>query len=150
MASTEPWAPDVADVGALLRARTKDTNGVELGTFAAVTRPTADQVVEIIEGVAPDVKAAVSGHTVTEEHHPLLKGVTAIGAAMAVELSYFPEQVATGRSPYNQLAELYDLRLGRLITAVTGTTDDGGIGAPKSPVAVFPPLYEKSIGRILW
>ena len=39
--------PSVADVGALLRVRTKDINGEEVGTFNDDTRPTSAQVIYI-------------------------------------------------------------------------------------------------------
>ena len=42
--------PSVADVAALLRGRTKDSNGVEVGTFNDDTRPTSSQV---LTGRAP-------------------------------------------------------------------------------------------------
>lgn len=34
-------APSVLDVAALMRARTKDSNGIEVGTFNDDTRPTS-------------------------------------------------------------------------------------------------------------
>lgn len=111
------WAPAVADVGAVLRARTKDTNGNELGTFTPNTRPTDAQVTSLIDTAAGDL-ASVVGSDLPEVTWPLAGSVTSIGAAMLVELSYFPEQVATGRSPYDQLAALYEQRLGRLKGAV--------------------------------
>jgi hypothetical protein len=39
--------PSVLDVAALLRARTKDVNGVEVGTFTDDTRPTSSQVLRL-------------------------------------------------------------------------------------------------------
>jgi hypothetical protein len=40
MPSTIDIAPSVLDVAALLRARTKDSTGHEVGTFNDYTRPT--------------------------------------------------------------------------------------------------------------
>lgn len=135
------WAPGIGDVGDVLRARTKDTNGVELGIFNADTRPTGDQVTGLIATASGDL-AAVIGSDIPEPTWPLAQSVGAIGAAMLIELSYFPEQVATGRSPYDQLRELYEARMSRLKDAVVdagGTvTDDASIVA-RSPVYHFDP-----------
>lgn len=135
---TSDWAPAVGDVGNVLRARTKNTDGAELGTFSASTRPTDGQVTGIINTAAGDV-AAVVGSDLPESTWQLAASVTAVGAAMLVELSFFPEQVATGRSPYDQLAELYKTRLSRLKDAVSeaggDVVEEGGTAPP--PVHYF-------------
>jgi hypothetical protein len=51
-------APSVADVAALLRARTKDVNGEEIGTFNDDTRPTSAQVLTLIERPSPTFRPA--------------------------------------------------------------------------------------------
>ncbi len=151
------WSPTVAAVGALLRARTKTTDGVEAGTFTADTRPTAAQVQELIEIAAGDVSAAVEeylvissdGNTIIEEYaYSAASGSTVVKAAMLVELSYFPEQVATGRSPYDQLMELYNQRLSHLRRLVGSDGGDGsGVGGRvESPVYYFPSRSRSSIG----
>jgi hypothetical protein len=50
-------APSVLDVAALLRARTKDSNGMEVGTFNDDTRPTSAQVLTLIDQAVADVQA---------------------------------------------------------------------------------------------
>lgn len=133
------WTPGVDDVGSILRARTKDTSGNELGTFTPETRPTADQVTSLIAQAAGDVTGAISKDPAdmpTKAHGPF-KSVATVGAAMLVELSYFPEQVATGRSPYDQLAELYATRLGRL-RGLLGLDGDGTTGPTSAPSFAFP------------
>jgi hypothetical protein len=117
----------------VLRARTRDTNGAEVGTFTANTRPTDAQVTELIaqsvsdvsSAVGPDIDAALWGDA---------SYVAALGAALQVELSYFPEQIGTGRSPYEQLKELYDERLKRLEAAVEAA---GGVTPSAGPLPSY-------------
>lgn len=135
------WAPTVADVGALLRSRTKDTNGNELGTFTADTRPTDGQVTAIIATVAGDVETLAADAALPET--PLVlygsaKQLAVLATAMQVELSYFPEQVAQGRSPYDQLKALYDDRLDRYTKALASVGTGGDVGGAADPVGAFP------------
>lgn len=121
--------PLVSDVGAILRARTKSATGAELGTFTAETRPTYDQTVRLIASASKDVLNAVDDDIPVRLYNDA-QDVIALGAALLVELSYFPEQVASGRSPYDQLKELYDMRLSRLMTAVGREDAEDATGDP--------------------
>lgn len=112
----EFW-PAISDVGALLRARTTDTNGNELGTFTDATRPTAQQAEDMIGNAARDVAIKI-GNDIPDNLVPAAQSLVTLKAAMYIELSYFPEQVATGRSPYEQYKALYDETLPSLIEAV--------------------------------
>lgn len=132
---TSDWAPTVADVGAILRARTKDTNGVELGTFTADTRPTGTAVIALADLAVSDLVAEI-GPDIPTELVPSARYLAALGTALMVELSYFPEDVAAGRSPYAELKALYDQRLVRLTDAVEDATGEGGTGG--SPSYGFP------------
>jgi hypothetical protein len=105
----EDWTPATTDVAALLRARTKDTNGNEVGDFNDDTRPTGAEVESLISSAVGEVSSRIGTDTPCEAG--LLqrsKGSAALYAAMLVELSYFPEQVRTDRSPYDRYKELYD------------------------------------------
>lgn len=132
------WRPSVRDVAAHIRARTKDDQGNELGTFTNETRPTDDQVEELI----PTGVRAIGAHIGTEicvgdseETRAALyddaQDLAALLVAMKIELTYYPEQVGTGRSPYPQLKELYDAGVKTLIEAVSehcGGGDGESIG----------------------
>jgi hypothetical protein len=132
------WTPEVADVGALLRARTKDTAGNEVGTFNEDTRPTGAQVETLITQAQADLVAELGSDDVSPRYLESAKRLVIIGAAMNVELSYFPEQVGTGRSPYDQLSDLYERRLKSFMSHdVLGADAEAG---PTSPVYEFPPL----------
>jgi hypothetical protein len=93
------------DVAALLRARTKDTDGRELGEWTEETRPTVTEVEQKIE-----IARALVGLNAGAIPDPCREGAetaVALLAAMLVEQSYFPEQVADNRSPYQMLERLY-------------------------------------------
>jgi hypothetical protein len=106
--SVDPARPTVEQVALLLRARTKDSAGNEVGTFDDDTRPTGDQVEEQI-----DVALALVGvrfppsSTMTVEQVGAFQALVAYRAALRIEKSYFPEQVRSDRSAYPQLREEY-------------------------------------------
>lgn len=132
------YTPDVAAVAAYLRARTKTVGGQEAGTFnlaSAVgtkdeTRPSAEQVATTVQdyigGLSP-----IIGDTIDIRYQPLARRVAALGAALLVELTYFPEQVATGRSPYAQLKELYDELIANLFSALGIATGEDDVVIPE-------------------
>jgi hypothetical protein len=126
------WAPTVAAVGALLRSRTVDRGGNELGTFTAETRPTGDQVTDLI-AQAGGTAASWAGADLAEPIWPMAAAYVAIRAALLVELTYFPEQVATGRSPYAELKALADEQRKDLAGAISeaGGNPAGGGTEPR-------------------
>jgi hypothetical protein len=120
---TSAARPSVQDVALLIRARTKDSNGLEVGTFDGDTRPTADQVEQLI-----DQSVALVGMqlpplaNVPADLLPSVAIVVALDAACRVEKSYWPEQVQTERSPYAMLKTEYD----EALAALTGVVESGG------------------------
>src|SRR5215471_18531552 len=89
---TIPWRPTVDDVAALIRARTKDASGNELGTFTPATRPTDAEVEELITNGMAKV-AALVGWDLPADTYEEARHLASIVAACEVELSYWPEQV---------------------------------------------------------
>jgi hypothetical protein len=140
------WAPSIDDVGATLRARTIDNNGSEVGTFTSSTRPTNRQVEDLIAQACADVVDAC-GHTIPNDLQDSASYAASIGAACLVEISYYPEQVGSGRSPYPELKSMYDERLLRLIDSVAHEGMDvpgneymvpaGAFGGPALPIGWF-------------
>lgn len=102
------YLPNQDEVGILIRARTYDVNGNELGTFSQDTTPTDIQVARLIDVAASDVAIEVgtSFHDNADQEFAARRAV-ALRAAMLVELSYFQEQVNSDQSAYPQLAEMY-------------------------------------------
>lgn len=116
------YAPTVADVAALIRARTKDSNGNEIGTFTDTTRPTDVQCEEAIAHAVVLVHQKVG--SVGTICAPLAQQCAAIGAAAEIELSYFPEQARTDRSPYQFLIARYEEALDGVLACVLGNLPD--------------------------
>jgi hypothetical protein len=90
-----------ANVAALLRARTKDNGGNELGTWTPETRPTLAQVDETLALAAGIVEARVG--VPVDACANAFNVAVCFEAACIIEKSYFPEQVESGRSQYDQL-----------------------------------------------
>lgn len=88
------FMPSVADVGALLRDRTvaAGSRGEELGTFTVGTRPTRDEVENLIARAANVTLAAFPG-VIAPQVFPGLRELIALRAAIKIEESYFSEQV---------------------------------------------------------
>lgn len=108
----------VDDVAAIIRSRTKDSAGNEVGTFTADTRPTDAQCEVAIEHavVLVHTKVGYIGDTCAA----LATGVVAIGAAAEIELSYFPEQSRSDRSVYTFLNTRWEQGLEGLALCVSG------------------------------
>jgi hypothetical protein len=124
-----PEAVTTADVAALLRARTKDLTGTEVGDFTPNTRPTDDEVVRLIAMAWAEVTGQ-SGASLADRCAGIARSLIAIRAAMWVELSYFPEQVRSDRSVYQELADQYTAGLPTLTSCVDQNLagDAGGSG----------------------
>ena len=113
-----------AVVAAILRARTKDASGHELGEWTAETRPTLAQVEETIT-IAHTVVAAHVGDPIAACQERFAVAVC-FEAACIIEKGYFPEQVESARSAYDQLrAETTALIVG-VRECQQGNLPDGG------------------------
>jgi len=136
-----PWRPSVDDVAALIRARTKDASGTELGTFTDQTRPTDAEVEQLITNGVAKVAAAVGMWDLPDECLEEGRHLAAILAACEAELSFWPEQVRSDRSPYAQLWALYQYDIEQFVTFVgiyapagTGGAAIGTIPTPSATV----------------
>lgn len=126
------YTPDLTQVADYIRTRTRTAGGSEAGTFNVAaaaeqdrTKPTAEQVQGLINRSIGRTSGVI-GADVLAAHHESAKNVTALRAALLIELTYFPEQVATGRSPYAQLKELYDEEWADLLSALGIDVEEGG------------------------
>jgi hypothetical protein len=139
---TVPWRPTVDDVAALLRARTKDASGNEVGTFTANTRPTDAEVEQLITNGCAKVASLATwyvpdGATAEATH------LAAIVAACEVETSYFPEQVRTDRSAYLQLWAMFQDDRQAYIDSVASL-------APPGSVAATTGTFDVTSAAVLW
>lgn len=135
-----PIETDINAVAAILHARTKDDVGNELGVFTSATRPTAAQVTDLL------IRAKRSVVNVIGTAEPCTADLAAdaanlihLRAAMMVELSYFPEQVASNRSHYEQLKALYD---GDIVTLAEAVAEICGTGTGEPGVGGQLPAYD--------
>lgn len=132
------YTPSVMQVASLLRARTVDTAGVEIGTFNDATRPTEDQVLELIANAVGTLATKI-GDTIPDVLIDEAKRLAAIRAAMLVELSYWPQMIRTNNSAYSQFESLWkegfgDGKIpGTLVTAVTAAIQNNGENKPTEP-----------------
>jgi hypothetical protein len=118
--------PSLADVAALIRARTKDSNGNELGTFTAATRPTDAQAQEAIDHAVAALGEKVG--IVAPPCTDVARMAAAYGAAAEIELSYFPEQARADRSPYQFLLARWQQALEGTRECVLGNVPGAGTG----------------------
>lgn len=139
------WTPDTADVAAELRARVKDSGGIELADFSADTRPSNEQVMLLIVKAVGDVV----GRTGTLESctadniddlRQAASDMATLRAAMRIERSFFPEQLRGDQSPYNALKAEYDEGMKSLVEAV-GESCGGGGGDAVGGVGNLPASY---------
>ena len=125
----EAW-PTVEEVAALLRARTKDVNGNEVGTFNTETRPTDEGAGELIANAAQAVAGELAADIPTVLYGSFSFCVK-LYAACLIEKAYFPEQVQSNRSAYDQYWAEY-LRavdaLAQRIPSEDGSLEASGIG----------------------
>jgi phage gpG-like protein len=85
-----PYQPSVDDVAQeWLRARTKDSDGVELGEFTADTRPTYEQALSVVRTAARDVYTAI-GSTSRTALNESARDVAALLAAIADRVVVLP------------------------------------------------------------
>lgn len=140
--------PSTQDVAALVRARTRDQFGAELGDFSAETRPTAAEVARLIDQEA-GIVSLHAGDLETlgcPDASSIQAGAAALIAkrvAAIVEASYRPDELAEGRT----VADFYEGQMEDDMAALAAAARscrawqpgaDGTDGAAQ-PVAYFPP-----------
>jgi hypothetical protein len=99
------WAPDAAAVAAILRARTVDDVGAELGEFTENTRPTAATVAELIAQAVGDVEDRV-GTSLPDQFHEAARSCAALRAAQLVDLA--PERLQLFAVEHRVLPQIVD------------------------------------------
>lgn len=111
--------PTIADVATLMRARTT-VMGVEQGTFTENTRPTDEQVENLIGQASGEVGARLAIDDLPSGLNGAAATLIALRTAMLIEASYFPDTQDTGQSAYDRYRQLYEDLLGDLMSALDG------------------------------
>ena len=100
------YRPTVADLAAIMQARTYDGNGDDqTGSFTADTRPTQEQA-ETVIGLALGFVSGRLG-TVPDSLGEMATSIVALRAAMLVETSYFPNETGGEDSAYAAYRDQY-------------------------------------------
>lgn len=121
--------PTVAEIGALLRARTRsDATGAPIGTFTDATNPTGDQVEEFIDGALSEIRLRLPDD-LPDRLVPFARRVISLSAAMDVEVSLDPERANSNDNAYARLKERYDTGLAALLATAD---DEGVIATPRA------------------
>jgi hypothetical protein len=134
---TSEYRPAVEDIGALLRQRTVDGGGNEVGTFDNVsTRPSADEVEKLIDDAMDEVYPAFGENIPDAPGDPsssdydadairrAAKSAVKFDAAALVELTHFGKEVARGNSPYEYYLKRYQDLMKSVSAALNGLGGD--------------------------
>lgn len=133
---SEDIKPSLEDVAALIHARTSDQYDKPLGTFTTETRPTADQVNDLIDRSAQVVSLELGvPHSRMGDLTDQAKAVVAVRTAWQIEVSFFPNQVERGDSAAGQLREMYESDLA-LLGVAARDNQAGGFRARTMHVAL--------------
>lgn len=129
-ADTSEYTPSTREVASYIKNRTVDAYNNFIGDFTDDTIVTGGDVTRIIDQaeelvlrrlkLPPAVDPSVPVPPLPEQTVEAIKNLIALLAASMVELNKFSEQIATGRSAYPYLKELFDEMLGWLATDILG------------------------------
>lgn len=134
------WRPTVGDVGAKLRARTRENgSGAEAGTFTTKTRPTADEVESFIEGAVLDVQMEAGAETFDTPLAEYVRRIATTRAAMDVELSYHPDAADESGSAYDSLSDQFDKGIQALVRRIAQSDGGPSRGARIRSIALVAP-----------
>jgi hypothetical protein len=98
-------------VAALLRTRTRDANGVELGEWTTTTQPTLAEVQELIVSAQEQVASEIHASEIPANVVAAARQAVVLRTALLIEDSHFSEQIGSGDSPFLQLRELGDAQI---------------------------------------
>jgi hypothetical protein len=93
-------------VAAVLRARTRDANGDEVGEWTTKTRPTLAEVQDLIVVAQEQVASEIGASEIPANAVAAARQAIVMRTALLIEDGYFPEQIGSGDSPFLQLRDL--------------------------------------------
>ncbi len=104
---TSDYRPTVDEIGKRLAARTMEAEtGTRVGTFNDQTRPTGEEVHDLIDDALTVVGAAV-GVDLEAQYVPMAKAAVIAYTCMSIEMSYYPESTDAGDSAFHALKERF-------------------------------------------
>jgi hypothetical protein len=129
----EDFKPTPSDVALHMRARLVDGNGNRLDSFTEDTTPTLKEIEEAIPKRAGRITSKI-GTEICEGEDPAkraalyadAKDLWALAVAIVAERSYYPEQVGSGRSPYDEMVAEFESGAKTLVEAVAEHCGGGG------------------------
>lgn len=120
------WEPTPERIAAMLRARTRGAAsrdaGIagEQGTFTSTTRPTADQVAELIGIACDDLAMTFAGREpCTDQLATAASTAAAYRTCQLIEASYFPEQTNGEATAFSAFKDLYASAAATVAAAIT-------------------------------
>ena len=130
------WLPDIDDIGAIIPGATRDRNGKRQNTFTNLTEPQARPIYPLIETIVEEITGEVG--PIPEQYFALARRTAALGAAALAELTFWQNEVNSGRSTYPQLQKMYQEKLQKLLGDVqfNNNQDTTGTG-PVLPTFSF-------------
>lgn len=134
--NSDSYRPTIDQVGSILRARTKDKYGSELGTFTQDTRPTDVQVSDFIDIAIGDTAAAL-GQSVPSVLWEAISTLVAINTANLIQASYWPEQIEDNSAVFDFWTKWYTDGLKNMAMAVRAENlgdDEGADGTADLPL----------------
>lgn len=129
--------PSVPDIGERLHLRTITRGQNYVGTFTDETKPKENQVLGLIAKAYRHVTSK-TGDPVPEKFQYDVRNMVEIYTAMLIELSYYPDQIREGRSPYPELKKLYDEGMIALLESLGA---EGASAVDEVPAANAEPAY---------
>jgi hypothetical protein len=87
--------PTVAQVAQLERTRCVDANGMDQGTFTAITHPSDTEVLALIDQAAAEVLGQLP-LDIDTFWNPTITRLIALRTAVMIEISYYREQTGPG------------------------------------------------------
>lgn len=115
---TTDYRPTIDEVGRRIAARTRivDTGAI-VGTFNDETRPTGEQVNDLIDD-ALTVVGASCGVDLDAEYVPMAKAAAIAYTCMSIEMSYYPESTEAGDSSFRAFKERFTQQVEYIATAL--------------------------------
>jgi hypothetical protein len=129
------YLPSLSDVGLVTLGRTVDSVNNITGTFSRDTQPDDASVSRLILAAGDDVRRKI-GTDIPDDLVDDARRVVAVRTAMLIELSMFPSEVASDRSPYPQLKALYEELILDLSDSVSA--EEAGMSAENVVDGNFP------------